>query len=100
MDVTTAPNPPGANDMLTARADQRLAHAYEQIARADEQLARLTEQMTKMEQEAARPPAAISLKRSSRGRPALRGLIGLVAAACIIGGALTLQSSWGETARP
>ena len=39
---------------LVARADERLAHAYEQIARADEELARLNEQVFKMDRDAAR----------------------------------------------
>ena len=89
-----------ANDTLAARADERLAHAYEQISRADEQLARLTEQLARMEYDAARQPSAIPRRRSSRGRPALRGLVGLLGAACIVGIALASQSSYGEAARP
>lgn len=100
MDSTVMPKSSEANDILTARADERLAHAYEQIARADEQLARLTEQLTRMEQDAARQPSAIPLRRPSRGRPALRGLVGLLAAACIAGIAFVSQSSYGEAARP
>jgi hypothetical protein len=100
MDPTVMSRATEANDALAARADERLAHAYEQIANADEQLARLTEQMTRMEQDAARPASAVLLKRPSRGRPLLRGFIGVVAAACIIGGALVLQSSYGATAKP
>lgn len=86
MDSTVMSRATEANDALAARANERLAHAYEQIANADEQLARLTEQMTRMEQDAARPASAMLLKRPSRGRPLLRGFIGVVAAACIIGG--------------
>jgi predicted FMN-binding regulatory protein PaiB len=100
MDSTVMPRSTEANDALAARADERLAHAYEQIARADEQLARLTEQLTKMEQEDAHHPSAIPLRRPSRGRPALRGLVGLLAAACIVGAAFVSQSSYGEAARP
>lgn len=100
MDSTVMSRATEANDALAARANERLAHAYEQIASADEQLARLTEQMTRMEQDAARPISAVLLKRPSRGRPLLRGFIGVVAAACIIGGALALQSSYGATAGP
>jgi hypothetical protein len=99
MDSTVTSRATEANDVLAARADERLAHAYEQIRHADEQLARLTEQMTRMEQEAARPASAVLLK-PSRGRPLLRGFIGVMAAACIIGGALALQSSYGATAGP
>lgn len=100
MDSTVMSRATEANDALAARANERLAHAYEQIASADEQLARLTEQMSRMEQDAARPPSAVLLKRPSRGRPLLRGFIGVVAAAGIIGGALVLQSSYGATAGP
>lgn len=100
MDSTVMPRSTEANDALAACADERLAHAYEQIARADEQLARLTEQLTKMEQDAAHHPSVIPLRRPSRGRPALRGLVGLLAAACIIGAALASQSSYGEAAKP
>ena len=35
---------PHVNPVLAGRADERLAHAYEQIARADEELARFNEQ--------------------------------------------------------
>jgi hypothetical protein len=77
---------------LVARADERLAHAYEQIARADEQLARANEQISKLE-----PPSLGG--RPSSGRPALRGLIGLLLAACIFIAAFAWQS-FGETVRP
>lgn len=100
MDSTVMRRSTEADDALAARADERLAHAYEQIARADEQLARLTEELTKMEQDAAHHPSAIPLRRPPRGRPALRGLIGLMVAACIIGAALVSQSSYGEAAKP
>jgi hypothetical protein len=100
MDSTVTTRTTEANDALAARADERLAHAYEQIARADEQLARLNEQMARMEQDAVPHPSVIPLRRPSRGRPALRGLLGLFAAACIVGVAFVSQSSYGEAARP
>jgi hypothetical protein len=101
MNSTAIPKSAEADDVLAARADERLAHAYEQIARADEQLARLTEQLTKMEQDdAAHRASPFPLRRPSRGRPALRGLVGLLAAAGIIGTALASQSEYGEAARP
>ena len=34
---------------LVARADERLAHAYQQIARADEELARFNEQISRLD---------------------------------------------------
>jgi hypothetical protein len=100
MDPTVMPKSAEADDVLAARADERLVHAYAQIARADEQLARLTEQLTRMEQEPAPHPSVIRARRRSRDRPALRAFIGLLAAACIIGAAFVSQSSYGEAARP
>ena len=69
--------------VLAARANERLTHAYEQIALADEQLARVTEKLSNMERDSQRRPAAVSPPRSSRDRPALRGLVGLVLAGCM-----------------
>jgi hypothetical protein len=83
---------------LVARADERLAHAYEQIARADEQLSRVNEQISRMEYDAAQKKAANKLSRPSRGRPALRGFIGLLLTACICIAAF-VSHSYGETAR-
>jgi hypothetical protein len=79
---------------LVARADQRLAHAYEQIALADEQLARVNEQIFKLENEGARKS-----RLPSRGRPALRGFIGLLLTAGICTAAFAWHS-YGETVRP
>ena len=79
---------------LVARADERLAHAYQQIARADEELARFDEQISRLEK---KPP--IKLHQSSRGRPALRGLMGLLFTAGICTAAFAWQSH-GETIRP
>jgi hypothetical protein len=89
---------------LVARADERLAHAYEQIALADEQLARLNEQIFKIDRDAARRSsdakrAVKELQRPSRGRPALRGFIGLLLTAGICTAAFAWQS-YGETVRP
>ena len=79
---------------LVARADQRLAHAYEQIARADEELARFNEQISRLEKQPAN-----RLRQPSRGRPALRGLMGLLLTAGICTAAVAWQS-YGETVRP
>jgi len=85
---------------LIARADERLAHAYEQIARADEQLVRVTEQISKLEQEAVhQPPAAVPTQRASHGRPVLRGFIALLLAACVFTAAFISQSPYGEAAK-
>ena len=79
---------------LVARADERLAHAYQQIARADEELARFNEQISRLEKKPAN-----RLRQPSRGRPALRGLIGLMLTAGICTAAFAWQSH-GETIRP
>ena len=79
---------------LVARADERLAHAYEQIARADEELARFNEQISRLEKKPAN-----RLRQPSRGRPALRGLMGLLLTAGICTAAFAWQS-YGETVRP
>ena len=91
MNSTPTPKADEPHNALIARADEQLAHAHEQIARADEQLARVTEQLAKMERDTARPPSA--------GRPALRALVGLTLAACIVVAALVLQSSYGGGAK-
>jgi hypothetical protein len=101
MESTAMPKSTEADDVLAARADERLAHAYDQIALADAQLARLTEQLTRMEQDSVQHPIPVMMaKRPSRGHPALRGFAGLLAAACIAGAAFVAQSSYGETVRP
>ena len=99
--MNSTPNPTtGSPDaVLAARADERLAHAYEQIARADEQLARVTEQLSKMEHEAAHRPSVVYCPPPSHDRPAIRGLLGLVLAACIGGAAFAVQTPYGEAAR-
>jgi hypothetical protein len=99
MNSTPAPTTVEADDVLIARADQRLAHAYDQIARADEQLARVTEQLSKLEHDGGRHPAAVLDRRPSRGGWALRGLIGLLLAACIFAAAFVSQSSYGDVAK-
>lgn len=87
------------DDVLVARANERLAHAYEEIAHADEQLAQVNEQLSKLEHDAARHPSAVPGRQPSRGRPALRGLIGLLLAACVFVAAFVSQSSYGDAAK-
>jgi hypothetical protein len=99
MNSTPNPNAIEPNDVLIARADERLAHAYEQIARADEQLVRVNEQLSKLEHDPAPHPAAVPGRRPSRGRAALRGLIGLLLAGCILVAAFVSQSSHGDAAK-
>src|SRR5438105_8735477 len=100
--MNSTPNPQAIApaDVLIARADERLAHAYEQIAHADEQLARVNEQLLKLDQDAARSPSAVLGRLPSPGRPMLRGLVGLLLAACIFVAAFVSQSSYGDAAKP
>src|SRR5205085_8115502 len=99
--MNSTPNPQAIapNDALIARADERLAHAYQQIAHADEQLARANEQLSKLDHDAARAPLAVLGRLPSRGRPMLRGLTGLLLAACILVAAFVSQSSYGDAAK-
>ncbi len=99
--VNTKPTDPQASPALStqemelvSRADQRLAHAYEQIVRADEELARFNEQISRLEKQPAN-----RLRQPSRGRPALRGLMGLLLTVGICTAAFAWQS-YGETVRP
>jgi hypothetical protein len=121
--MNSTPKAPEPQDALVARADERLAHAYQQIARADEELARVSAQVAKMEREDANPrsaepapqparsaepvlqppdPAkdpARSAPQSPPGRPARRAVVGLLLAAGIFAAALVLQSSYGGGVR-
>jgi hypothetical protein len=80
-----------------------LKQAYQLIGRADKQLPRVNEQVSKSEQDAARHPSdqqkrvAVVPRRSSRGRLALQGLIGLLMAACIGAAALAFWSHGDAT---
>jgi uncharacterized membrane protein YccC len=104
MNSTSTPKAIEPHNALIASADEQLAHAHEQIVRADEELSRLSEQLAKMERDATRPPPARPDPQSpgppspSR-RPALRALVGLLLAACIVVPALVLQSSYGGEAK-
>jgi uncharacterized membrane protein YccC len=99
MNSTPTPKAIEPHNAVIARADEQLAHAHEEIARADEELARLSEQVAKMERDAARPPSAGPDPQSPPRRPALRALVGLPLAACIIVAALVLGSSYGGGAK-
>ena len=100
MNSTTAPKAIEPDEVVVARADERLVHAYDQIARADEQLARLNEQLARLESEAKQhPSAAVVGHRPSRGGRALRGIVGLLLAAGIFAFAFVSQSSYGDAAK-
>jgi hypothetical protein len=76
---------------LSSRADEELTRAHEQIRRADQQLARMQQQLSRLERDDVR-----NRVRQSRGRPWLRGLVGLFIASCIGGAAFVSQSSYGD----
>jgi hypothetical protein len=99
MNPTPNRSPGNPDDVLVARADERLAHAYAKISDADEQLARVTARLSRMERDSSGHPSAAPLRRPSGGRPVLRGVIGFGLAACIFGAAFALQSPGGDAAR-
>jgi hypothetical protein len=93
MDTALSPKESESRQVLVERADKELAHAYEQISRVDAQIAHAEKQISKMER------AAAAGKRSLFDRPAVRGLTGLLLAACIGVAAMAWQSSYRDTAR-
>ena len=97
MDTTPNQKQTDPRDVLGTRADEELAHAYEQITPAGEDIARTEEQLSKLEHDAARP--AVPGKRPLFDRPAVRGFTGLLLAACIGVAAIAWQSSYGDAAK-
>jgi len=93
MDTTPDPKQTDRRHVLLARADEELAHAHEQITRANEEIARAEEQLSRLEHR------AVPGNRSLFDRPAVRGLTGLLLAACIGVAAIAWQSSYGDTAK-
>src|SRR5260370_7849489 len=100
MNSTPTPKAIEPRDGLIARADEGLAHAYEQIRRADEQLAHVSEQLAKMERDDARPPSAGPGPQSPPRRPPLWALVALPLAACIVVSPPVFQSSYGGGVKP
>ncbi len=92
MDTTLNPEQTDPRHVLAARADEELAHAYEQITRAGEELARAEERLSKLEHD------AVPGNRPLFDRPAVRGLTGLLLAACIGAAAIAWQSPYGDAA--
>jgi hypothetical protein len=112
-----------SGDALVERADIGQAQAYEQIAQAneqvtqsasnpmatgsangliepaDERLARKTEQISKPGPDAVQDPSRVPGRPFSAGRPALRGLVGLLLAASIFVAAFVSQSSHIDPAK-
>jgi hypothetical protein len=90
-------------DVLVASVTEELAKA---IARGPEPLSCVQEQASKLERDAVRYPSDPQIPVNTfrptvpRYRPARRGLIGLILAACIFVAAVALQSSYGDAVRP
>jgi hypothetical protein len=87
-----------------AHVNEEIARAYEQIARADEEIARTLAQdvashPSKPETRMTKPETRMTRDRPATGRPAVRGLVGLLLAACIGAAAFGWQSSYGDAAR-
>jgi hypothetical protein len=81
-----------------------IARAFEQIGAADEQLVSTPAQDAARCPPAAAPPAAaknvqVPGDRPSLVRPAVRGIVGLLLAACIGVAAIVWQSSYGDAAK-
>jgi hypothetical protein len=93
MDTTLNPKQTDPRHVLVGRADEELAHVYEQIARADEEIARVEKQLSKLEHD------AVPGNRPFFDRPAVRGVTGLLLAACIGVTAIAWQSSYGDAAK-
>src|SRR5882724_3062724 len=91
MDTALNPKQTDPRHVLLARADEELAHAHEQIARANEEIARAEIQLSKLEH--------VPGNRTLFDRPAVRGLTGLLLAACIGVAAVAWQSSYGDAAQ-
>ena len=94
MDTALPPKQADPRDVLIERADEELAHAYEQISRADEEIARAEERLSKLEHDDAR--TAARRKRPSVGGRAVRGFTGLMLTACICVAAIV----WPTAMRP
>src|SRR5258705_9292374 len=98
-------------NVLVARADEELAHAYERITRAAEEALRAEEQLSKLERDAARHPSdhpqtrmntlrpAVPGNQPSLGGRAVRAFTALMLAACIGVAAIAWQSPYGDPAK-
>jgi uncharacterized membrane protein YccC len=81
-----------------AHVNEEITRAYEQIALANEQIARtLAQDATRHPSD--HPETRMTSDRPAIGRPALRGFVGLLLAACIGVAAIGWQSSYGDVAK-
>jgi pyruvate/2-oxoglutarate dehydrogenase complex dihydrolipoamide acyltransferase (E2) component len=111
MHSTMDPKQTDPFNVLVARADEELAHAYERITRAAEEAVRAEEQLSKLERDAARHSSdhpqtrmntlrpAVPGNRPSLGGRAVRAFTGLILAACIGVAAIAWQSPHGDAAK-
>jgi hypothetical protein len=111
MHSTMDPKQTNPFNVLVARADEELAHAYERITRAAEEAVRAEEQLSKLERHAARHPSdhpqtrmntlrpAVPGNRPSLGGRAVRAFTALMLAACIGVAAIAWQSPYGDPAK-
>lgn len=106
MHSTPDPKQTDPHDVLVGRAYEEFANACNQLARAPEQPALVQEQVSQLEHDAARYPSDPQIPVNTfrpavpRDRPALRGLVGLLLAACIFVAAIASQSSYGDALKP
>jgi hypothetical protein len=111
-DTTLSPKQIDPRHVVAARADEALAHVFEQITRVDEEIARAQEQLSKRDQDATRYPSDPPHTRMDRSRPVIRGnrpslggrvvrgFAGLILATCVGVAAIAWQSpSYGDAAR-
>ena len=71
MDTTANSKQTDSCQVMAARADEELAHAYEQITRAHEEIGRTEEQLSKLGHDAARHPSDHPQTRMNAFRPAV-----------------------------
>jgi ferric-dicitrate binding protein FerR (iron transport regulator) len=95
MHSTLNPKPTHPHDVFVAHVDEELAHVYEQITRVDNEIARAKEQLSKIKHDAAHHPS----DPRTRTNTAVRGITGILLAACICVAAIAWQSTYGDVAK-
>ena len=112
MDTTANSKQTDSCQVMAARADEELAHAYEQITRAHEEIGRTEQQLSELQHDAARQPSdhpqsrmntfrpAVPSNPPSLGRRAVRAFISLALLGCIGVAAMAWQwPSSGDAAK-
>src|SRR6516225_11414318 len=91
---------------LTEELEKAIPRGPEPLSRVQEQVSKLEREISKLERDAVRfssdpqIPANTFRPTVPRDRPARRGLIGLLLAACIFVAVFALHSSYGDAVRP